>query len=55
MARNCTECNHDQDALMPISMKDKLPDGHLAWFVADAGKQMDLAPFDAASRPEARF
>ena len=39
-----------QPWLMPPSIEDWLPAGHLAWFVIDAVDSMDLAPFYAKYR-----
>ena len=54
MAHNYTECNRDQLYLLPPSMKDWLPENHLAWFVMDAVEQMDLSAFHAAHRMDGR-
>jgi transposase len=35
----------DQRYLLPLSMKDWLPEGHPAWFVIDAVKEIDLDAF----------
>ncbi len=48
MAHNYTECNRDQLYLLPPSMKEWLPEDHLAWFLIDAVGQMDLSAFHAA-------
>lgn len=45
MAYNLIECNREQMLLMPVSLKDWLPEGHLAWFVLDAVEMMDLSGF----------
>jgi transposase len=37
--------DRDQALLMPPSLRDWLPEGHLAWFVLDAVEQMSLAAF----------
>ena len=37
---------------MPPSLRDWLPEDHLAWFVIDAVAQMDLAAFYAAYRAD---
>lgn len=37
--------DRDQLLLMPVSMRDWLDEGHLAWFVIDAVAQMDLSAF----------
>jgi transposase len=45
MAYNLLECNREQMYLMPVSLKDWLPEGHLAWFILDAVKTIDLSKF----------
>ena len=35
----------DQLLLLPSSLKDWLPEGHLAWFVSDAIDALDLKAF----------
>ena len=45
MAYNLIECNREQMFLMPISLRDWLPEGHLAWFVVDAVETIDLSKF----------
>ena len=42
---NFIECNRNQMYLMPPSLKEWLPESHLAWFVMDAVEQMDLSGF----------
>ena len=42
---NFIECNRNQMYLMPPSLKEWLPESHLAWFVMDAVEQMDLSVF----------
>jgi transposase len=37
--------NRDQQYLLPASMKEWLPEGHPAWFVIDAVREMDLEAF----------
>jgi transposase len=37
--------DREQAFLMPPSLRDWLPEGHLAWFVLDAVEEMDLAAF----------
>lgn len=37
--------DREQGWLMPPSVRDWLPDGHLAWFVLDAVEQLDLEAF----------
>lgn len=45
MTYNLIECKREQMFLMPMSLRDWLPDGHLAWFVVDAVATMDLSRF----------
>jgi hypothetical protein len=48
MAQNFIACDREQDFLLPPSVRDWLPEEHLAWFVLDAVGEMDLAAFYAA-------
>src|ERR687888_379185 len=50
MAQNFLACDRDQDLLLPPSLREWLPEGHLAWFVLDAVAALDLRPFHAAYR-----
>ena len=50
MAYNLLVCDREQGYLMPPSLRDWLGEGHLAWFILDAVKQMDLSEFYAAYR-----
>ncbi len=52
MAQHFLPCERDQPFLMPPSLRDWLPQDHLAWFVLDAVEQMDLAPFYAFYRQD---
>lgn len=45
MAYNLIECNREQMFLMPVSLREWLPEGHLAWFVLDAVETIDLSEF----------
>lgn len=45
MAYNLIECNREQMFLMPVSLRDWLSEGHLAWFVVDAVGAIDLSRF----------
>jgi transposase len=47
MAFHYADKNRDQLFLMPVSMRDWLDEGHLAWFVIDVVAHVDTAPFDA--------
>jgi len=50
LAQNFLPCDRDQELLLPPSLREWLPEDHLAWFVLDAVAQLDLEPFDAAYR-----
>src|ERR671916_1381111 len=52
MAQNFLACDREQELLLPPSLREWLPDGHLAWFVIDAVAEMDLAGFYAAYRED---
>ncbi len=50
MPQNFLSCEREQVLLMPPSLRDWLPEDHLAWFVIDAVAEMDLSAFLAAYR-----
>jgi transposase len=50
MPQNFIECEREQELLLPPSLREWLADDHLAWFVADAVEEMDLAAFYGAYR-----
>ena len=50
MGPNFLECDRDQVLLLPPSLREWLPVGHLAWFVIDAVERLDLTAFYAAYR-----
>src|SRR6187549_3162412 len=52
MAQNFLACDRDQELLLPPSLREWLPEGHLAWFVIDAVAQLDLGEFYAAYRAD---
>ena len=52
MAQNFLACDREQELLLPPSLREWLPEGHLAWFVIDAVAAMDLAAFYAAYRAD---
>src|SRR3954471_17221130 len=52
MGQNFIECNREQAFLLPVSLRDWLPEDHLAWFVLDAVAEMDLGAFFAAYRAD---
>jgi hypothetical protein len=43
MAQNFIECDREQAFLMPPSLREWLPEDHLAWFVLEAVEEMDLS------------
>ena len=43
MAQNFLSCDRDQVMLLPPSVADWLPDGHLARFVIETVDQLDLS------------
>jgi transposase len=51
---NVREADRDQLWLMPPSVREWLPEGHLAWFVLDVVAELDLAGFYAAYRDDGR-
>jgi transposase len=50
MGQNFLPCDREQQLLMPPSLREWLPEGHLAWFVLDAVEELDLAAFYAGYR-----
>jgi transposase len=52
MAQNFVVCDRDQELLLPPSLRDWLPEGHLAWFVIEAVAAFDLSAFYAAYRAD---
>ena len=52
MPQNFIECDRDQELLLPPSLREWLPDDHLAWFVIDAVAEMDLAAFYVSYRDD---
>jgi transposase len=52
MAQNFLVCDREQELLLPPSLREWLPDDHLAWFVVAAVEEMDLAAFYAAYRQD---
>jgi transposase len=50
MAQNFLACDRDQELLLPPSLREWLPEGHLAWFVIDAVAALDLSAFYGAYR-----
>jgi len=54
MPVNVREADRDQLLLMPPSVADWLPEGHLAWFILDAVKELDRTAFYASYRADGR-
>jgi transposase len=52
MAQNFIACDREQELLLPPSLREWLPEEHLAWFVLDAVEEMDLAAFFASYRDD---
>src|ERR671911_352543 len=52
MAQNFVACDREQEPLLPPSLREWLPEKHLAWFVIDAVGEMDLAAFYAGYRDD---
>jgi transposase len=52
MAQNFIGCDREQELLLPPSLREWLPEEHLAWFVIEAVGEMDLAAFYAAYRQD---
>jgi len=44
----------EQDLLLPPSLRDWLPEGHLAYFVSDVVEQLDLRPIESYYEKEER-
>jgi transposase len=57
MAQNFLSCGRAQDFLMPPSVREWLPAGHLAWYLLDVVERLDLGAFygeyraDGSGRP----
>jgi Transposase domain (DUF772) len=52
MANNFIECDREQAFLMPPSLRDWLPEDHLAWFILASAEELDLSRFYAAYRDD---
>src|SRR3990170_8981627 len=51
---NLRAVERDQQFLMPPSMSDWLPSGHLAWFIIDLVAELDLAELYVSLRSDGR-
>jgi transposase len=52
MAQNFVACDGEQELLLLPSVRDWLPEGHLAWVVIDSVEELDLSPFLAVYRAD---
>ncbi len=52
MAQNFLPCDRDQELLLPPSLREWLPEDHLAWFVLDSVAELDLDGFYSAYRAD---
>jgi transposase len=52
MAQNFIDCDREQAFLLPPSLRDWLPEDHLAWFVLETVARVDLDAFFAAYRAD---
>jgi len=52
MAQNFIACDREQELLLPPSLREWLPEGHLVWFVLDAVGAIDLGAFFAGYRDD---
>jgi transposase len=50
VAQNFIDCDREQGLLLPPSLREWLPDDHLAWFVLEVVDEIDLGAFYAAYR-----
>jgi transposase len=50
--QNFLPCDRDQELLLPPSLREWLPEDHLAWFVIDAVDAIDLSGFYADYRDD---
>src|SRR5450759_4034423 len=50
MPQSFITCDRDQDLLLPPSLKEWLPEDHLAWFVLASIEEMDLSAFYGSYR-----
>jgi transposase len=52
VAQNFLPCDRAQELLLPPSLREWLPQDHLAWFVLDAVDEIDLSAFYGAYRED---
>ncbi|HVF79890.1 MAG TPA: transposase [Solirubrobacteraceae bacterium] len=53
MTQRFVSCDREQVLLLPVSLREWLPENHLAWFVLAAVEELDLSAFYAAYRQDA--
>jgi transposase len=52
MPQNSLACDREQELSLAASLREWLPEDHIAWFVIDAVAQFDLAAFYASYRAD---
>jgi transposase len=52
MPQNFLACDRDQELLLPPSLREWLPEDHLAWLVLEVIEELDLVAFYAAYRAD---
>jgi transposase len=52
MPQNFIDCDREQSFLLPPSLRDWVPAGHLVWTVLEAVHEMDLSAFYRAYRDD---
>src|SRR3954451_24277206 len=52
MPQNFLACDREQELLLPPSLREWLPESHLAWCVIDAVGEFDLGAFYGAYRAD---
>src|SRR5829696_7718954 len=52
MAQNFVACDREQVLLLPPSLREWLPEDHLAWLVLEAAGELDLTAFYVAYRAD---
>jgi transposase len=52
MPQNFLTCDREQSLLMPPTLREWLPEEHLAWFILGTVEELDVAPFYAAYRAD---
>jgi transposase len=52
MPQNFLSCEREQVLLMPLSLRDWLPEDHLAWFMLASVEELDLGAFYTSYRAD---